>query len=344
MTSAWGLVPEDLAALGYPRDGAALFGRLTRVDAWGPDGPVLSRAGRSLVDRHGISLELPTIRDVIESDDESRRVVIELKDGARVEAVVMPRPNGRVTICLSSQVGCAMGCSFCATARMGLVRNMAAHEIIGQLLAILRRFGPSPACERVNLVFMGMGEPLANVDAILRVLDIACDPRGLNLAPRRITVSTAGHVAGLDRLATSKHLPELAISVNGMGTKRRSLMPIDKRWSLVDLARALDRWPQAPHRKLTIEYVLLHGINDDAEHATELARWVRGIRHRSVVNLIPFNRWEGAPYEEPPAATIEAFAARVRDEGCLVKVRRSRGRDARAACGTLTRMDRRPGS
>jgi 23S rRNA (adenine2503-C2)-methyltransferase len=228
-----------------------------------------------------------------------------------------------------------MGCTFCATARMGLRRNLAAHEIVGQLLAVMHRRGPRSA-EQLNIVFMGMGEPLQNVDALLRALDVLCDPSGLGVAPSRITVSTAGHVAGLERLAASKHRPELAVSINAaLGDVRRTLMPIDKRWPLSALKEALLSWPRRPHQKLTLEYVLLGGVNDRAADADALAAFACDLRH--LVNVIPFNAWgDGpSPYEEPAPAVVDAFVARLREHGCLVTTRRSRGRDARAACGTL---------
>lgn len=332
--SAWDRTPADLQRLGYTRDPGHLFGRLQRVTSWDEKGPVLARRGRELVDRT-LDLALPEIVEERPSTDGSTRMVLALGDGARIEAVHMPRAvkRPRVTVCLSSQVGCAMGCTFCATARMGLVRNLAAHEIIGQLLAVMLRLGPKSA-EQLNLVFMGMGEPLHNVDAILRTLDVLCDTAGLGIAPSRITVSTAGHVPGLDRLATTPWLPELAISVNGAtDVVRRQLMPIGKRWPLGDLREALTRWPLPPHRRFTLEYVLLADVNDDVASADRLADWIGELRH--VVNVIPFNAWEGSGYREPSFERVQAFVGRLRERGSFVTIRRSRGRDARAACGTL---------
>jgi 23S rRNA (adenine2503-C2)-methyltransferase len=333
---AWDRTPADLGALGYARDPRHLFGRLQRVGTWGDDGPDLARTGRALVDRY-LDLTLPRVVEERRSADGSTRLVLTLADGARVEAVHMPRAvvRPRVTVCLSSQVGCAMGCSFCATARMGLVRNLEASEIVGQLLAVLRRLGPASA-SALNLVFMGMGEPLHNVDALVRALDVLSDPSGLGVAPSRITVSTAGHVSGLERLAASRHRPELAVSINAPNDAlRERLMPIGKRWPLHELRAALERWPRRPHQKITLEYVLLAGVNDADEDADGLARFAIGLRH--VVNVIPFNAWGGgpSPYEPPPAPRVEAFVRRLRERGCLVTLRKSRGQDVRAACGTL---------
>ncbi|HVH47812.1 MAG TPA: 23S rRNA (adenine(2503)-C(2))-methyltransferase RlmN [Labilithrix sp.] len=335
--SAWDRGPEDLRALGYGRDPRHLFGRLQRVGTWDANGPVLARPGRELVER-ALSLRLPPIVEERPSADGATRLVLELADGARIETVHMPRAvvRPRVTVCLSSQVGCAMGCTFCATAKMGLVRNLAAHEIVGQLLAVLHRYGPRSA-QQLNLVFMGMGEPLHNVDALVRALDVLCDPGGLAVPPTRITVSTAGHLPGLERLAKSRYVPELAVSVNGAtDAVRRSLMPVGRKWPLAALREALSRWPRRPHQKITLEYVLLADVNDDDESADKLAAWTGDLKH--VLNVIPFNEWGTAapsPYREPSAARIEAFVTRLRSHGCLVKVRRSRGRDVRAACGTL---------
>ena len=341
LLSAWDRTPEDLRALGYARDPRHLFGRLQRVHTWVEGRPALARAGRELVDG-SLDLSLPELLEAHPSGDGSTRLVLGLADGERIEAVHMPRAtrNPRVTICLSSQVGCALGCTFCATARMGLRRQLRAHEIVGQLLAVLQRLGPrSP--QELTLVFMGMGEPLANVEALLRALDVLCDPAGMGLCPARITVSTAGHLPGLRRLAASPHRPALAVSVNAATERlRRSLMPVSKKWPLSELRAALVLWPLAPRERLTLEYVLLADVNDSVDDADRLAAWIGDLRH--VVNVIPFNVWGGVddteqagPYREPSAERILAFTARLRSHGSFVTVRKSRGRDARGACGTL---------
>ena len=332
----WALDPADLRALGYGRDPRHLFGRFQRLETWDEAGPVLSREARALAEA-SLDLSLPRIVEEAPSLDGSTRLVLALEDGARIEAVHMPRAvrRPRVTVCLSSQVGCAMGCTFCATARMGLVRNLEAHEIVGQLFAVMRRYGPISS-HQLSLVFMGMGEPLHNVDAVVRALDVLCDPAGLGVAPNRVTVSTAGHVAGLERLARARYLPLLAVSVNAATEAvRRRLMPIDKKWPLPELRAALARWPHRPHQKITLEYVLLDGVNDDLESAERLAAWIGDLRH--ILNVIPFNDWGAAssPYRAPSEEKVLAFVRRVHELGCLVTVRRSRGRDVRGACGTL---------
>lgn len=352
MRAVWDLLPSDIDELGYERDASHLFGRFQRVSTW-RDGPDLSRLGRALVHAHGLDVRLPEIVSETVSRDGSTRLVLSLPDRAlgregasdRIEAVHMPRslvpsPLGaareRVTMCLSTQVGCAMGCTFCRTATMGLSRHLAAHEIIGQLLLLMHRYGPRSS-EQLNIVFMGMGEPLHNVDALIRTLDVICHPAGLGVAPSRITVSTAGHVAGLERLAAAvskTRAPELAVSVNGASSASRlRLMPIERRWPLPVLRKALDAWPLRPHQKITLEYVLLAGVNDDDASARGLADWIGDLRH--VVNVIPFNEWTGSTFREPSRERVDRFVTLLRERGCLVKVRTSRGRDVRAACGML---------
>ena len=336
MIPAWDQSPADLRALGWARDPAHLFGRLQRLATWGDGGPTLAREARAFVAAN-LETSLPSILEEVPSRDGSTRVVLGLADGARIEAVHMPRAlkRPRVTVCLSSQVGCAMGCTFCATAGMGLVRDLAAHEIVGQLFAVLRRFGPR-APESLSLVFMGMGEPLHNAAAVIRALDVLCDPAGLGIAPSRITVSTAGHLAGLALLRAAKYVPLLAVSVNAVTDDlRRRLMPIGKRWPLAEVHAALAAWPATQHRKITLEYVLLDGVNDGLEHADRLARWASDLHH--VIDVIPFNAWgaDDSPYRAPESARVDAFVARLHERGCLVSVRRTRGRDVRGACGTL---------
>lgn len=337
--SAWDLLPEDLGSLGYERDPGHLFGRLQRVATWGDEGPALARPGRDLALRAELDLTLPTLVDDRPSADGSRRLALALRDGARVEAVHMPRAvrGGRTTVCLSSQVGCAMACTFCATARMGLVRNLEAHEIVAQLLVVLRAYGPKTG-ETLNLVFMGMGEPLHNVENVVRAIEVLCRSEGLGVTPGRITVSTAGHVPGIERLARAVPRPDLAVSVNAVTDGLRSrLMPIGKRWPLAALHEALCRWPARPHEKLLLEYVLLAGENDREEDADLLAAWTKSLPSRTLLNVIPFNAWGDAasPYAEPEPEVVERFVERLRAAGALVTVRKNRARDARGACGTL---------
>lgn len=251
----------------------------------------------------------------------------------------MPRAvrNPRVTLCISSQVGCAMGCTFCHTGTMGLIRNLTAGEIVGQVLQIVRTLGPSET-NRVTLVFMGMGEPLHNTREVLRAIEILCEPAGLGLAPSRITVSTSGLVPGIDELALASVRPSLALSLNATTDDARlRTMPITKRFPLSDLHAALSRFPLRPHEKITIEYVLLRGENDTVDDATRLAHFAAPFRHN--VNVIPYNVYEGSAFSTPDEETIQRFVKTLQDNGALATVRRSRGRDVAAACGQLVQTE-----
>jgi len=335
----WDRTPADLAALGYPRDATELFARIMRVDRWDAHGPALGREARRFC--APLDASLPRIVREERSSDGATKLVLEVDDG-RFEAVHMPRDARRVTVCLSSQIGCAMGCTFCATARLGLERHLTAGEIVAQLMVVLHRLGPPDPAARVSLVFMGMGEPLQDVDALARALDVITHPAGLSIPPSRITVSTVGHVPGIARLARIARRPRLAVSVNAaLEPLRRSLMPVTKRWPLDALRDALIAWPRAPHEKIALEYVLLRDVNTDTRAATHLASWLRQLDtpgpRRLVLDLIPFNPWPGAPYAPPPEATVTSFAATVRSLAprIIVTRRTSRGPDIHAACGTL---------
>ncbi len=337
----WALLPEELTALGAPADGAYTFGRLQRPWTWTAGAPTVGAATRAFFAerardaRAPFASTLPTLEARRESQDGATKLVVKLADGARVEAVHMPRAvrHPRVTLCLSSQVGCAMGCTFCATAQMGLVRQMTAAEIVGQVLAILAAMGPTRP-QDITLVFMGMGEPLHNLDNVARAVRVLCHPAGLGIAPSRITVSTSGLVPGIDRLAKLSPRPLLAVSLNGTtDATRRETMPVTKAWGLGALRDALARFPLRPHEKVTLEYVLLAGENDTDDDAERLAAWVGELRHN--VNVIPYNAFDGSPFRETSEARLQAFVKRLQDRGCLVTVRRSRGRDVSAACGQL---------
>jgi 23S rRNA (adenine2503-C2)-methyltransferase len=337
--SAWQLTASDLEALGAPIDSRVLCTRITRAALGRSDAEPLGRDAAAFVSAK-LDLSLPRIAQQERSDDGATKLVLELGDGARIEAVHMPRAvrNPRVTVCLSSQVGCAMGCTFCRTAGMGLVRNLTGGEITGQLIAVLRAFGPADGA-RVNVVFMGMGEPLHNVDAVLTAVAAMCEPAGLGLSPTRITVSTSGLVSGIDRLGRALVRPALALSVNATTDEARlRTMPITKAHGLADLRAALLRLPLRSHEKITIEYVLLRGENDTVDDARRLGAFVAGFRHH--VNVIPYNAYEGAQFAAPDEETLSRFVDAAREGGCLVTVRRSRGRDVSAACGQLVQAGR----
>jgi 23S rRNA (adenine2503-C2)-methyltransferase len=331
--SAWALLPEDLARLGYPRDAERLFSRLQRVSTWGTEGPEVGKPGRALLE--GLDLTLPTILERHASGDASSRVVLATVDGHRIEAVHMPRAvkNPRVTFCVSSQVGCAMGCTFCATGTMGIVRNLTAGEIVGEVLALMRAMGPSSG-HALNLVFMGMGEPLHNLDHVARAVEVLCHPAGVGMSPNRITVSTSGLVPGIERLAKLKVRPLLALSVNATTDETRSkIMPVNRAWGLATLKRTLESFPLRHGEKILLEYVLLKGVNDGDDDAARLADFAKGIRHN--VNVIPLNEHESAPFSAPDDEWVLRFARRLTELGCLCTVRNNRGRDVSGACGQL---------
>ncbi|MEA2604881.1 MAG: rRNA (adenine2503-C2)-methyltransferase [Acidobacteriota bacterium] len=337
--SAWSLLPADLAARGCPGRPEHVFARLQRTRTWRQDGLFLSREIRAWLADHA-DLSLPAILERHPSADGSTKLVLGLSDGLRVEAVHMPRHEAdpRVTFCLSSQVGCALGCTFCATGAMGIVRNLTAGEIVGQVLALMHALGPRCG-ESVHLVFMGMGEPLHNLDHVHRAVTVLCHPEGSGLSPWRITVSTAGLVSGIERLARMVPRPQLAVSVNATTDAARSAtMPVNRAWNLARLRQALDTWELKRHERFIFEYVLLAGVNDTVEDADRLADWLGDLRHRHNVNLIPMNEHPHASFREPAEERLQAFAARLHNHGCFITVRRSRSRDVQGACGQLVKQ------
>jgi 23S rRNA (adenine2503-C2)-methyltransferase len=268
---------------------------------------------------------------VFRSIDHTRKLVLTLSDGLTVETVLIPDEN-RLTLCVSTQVGCTLDCGFCLTGTMGLKRNLKPHEIMEQVLTAQDRLDPS---ERItNLVFMGMGEPLANMEALSEAIRRLTNKRwGLGWSPRRITVSTAGLAARLKDIAPLG--VNLAISLNATtDDQRASLMPaVNRIASLRTLLAACRRYPLPPTRRLTFEYVLLAGVNDHADDARRLIKLVRGISCK--INLIPFNEFPGNPFRRPSEGNISAFQTIVRQAGLDVFVRKSRGRDVLGACGQL---------
>jgi 23S rRNA (adenine2503-C2)-methyltransferase len=279
------------------------------------------------------SAVLPDVERVTPSQDGSRKLVFRLPDGGRISAVLMP-DDDRMTLCLSTQVGCGFGCTFCLTGTMGLERNLTAAEIVGQVM-VANRLLDAEARRVTHLVFMGMGEPLANYAPLVTSLRILTDAKlGIGYSPRRITVSTVGLVKGIERLGRENLKVNLAISLHAADDETRDrLMPVNRSWNLAALMAAVRKYPLAPRQRVFFEYVLLDGLNDDAEAAARLARLLRGVRAK--VNLIPFNDWEGAAFSRPPIARILAFQAVLLDAGITTTVRWSKGEDIGAACGQL---------
>jgi 23S rRNA (adenine2503-C2)-methyltransferase len=280
----------------------------------------------------GATVEVPEIERVTASLDGSEKLVFRLEDGCRVSAVLMP-DDDRLTLCLSTQVGCGYGCAFCLTGTMGLERNLTAAEIVGQLLAANARLGEE---RRVtHIVFMGMGEPLANYAALVSSIRIITDAKlGIGYSPRRVTVSTVGLVSGIERLGREQLKVNLAISLHAATDEVRSrLMPVNRSWDLGALMAAVRRYPLAPRQRVFFEYVLLDEVNDGPEDARQLVNLLRGVRAK--VNLIPFNTWEGTGFRRPPLARVLAFQAILLEAGITTTVRWSKGEDIGAACGQL---------
>ena len=278
-------------------------------------------AGRAVI-------ELPEVERETPSQDGSRKLVFRLADGGRVSSVLMP-DEGRVTLCLSTQVGCGYACAFCLTGTMGLSRNLTAAEMLGQVLR-------ANALEHAtHLVFMGMGEPLANYAEVVKTLRILTDAKlGLGYSPRRITVSTVGLVTGIEKLGREDLKVNLAISLHAPDDETRNqLMPVNRSWNVEALMAAVRKYPLAPRQRVFFEYVLLDGVNDGSDDARQLARLLRNVRAK--VNLIPFNDWPGSEFRRPPLARILAFQSILLEAGITTTVRWSKGEDIGAACGQL---------
>jgi 23S rRNA (adenine2503-C2)-methyltransferase len=279
-------------------------------------------------------IRLPDVERVTASLDGSRKIVFRLHDGGRVSAVLMPDED-RLTLCLSTQVGCGFACAFCLTGTMGLDRNLDASEIVAQLLVANTL---DPHARVTHMVFMGMGEPLANYAAVVKAIRIFTDARlGLGYSPRRITVSTVGLVPAIDRLGREDLKVNLAISLHGATDEVRGrLMPINRSFDLAALMAAVKRYPLAPRQHVFFEYVLLDGVNDTDEDARRLVKLLRGVRAK--VNLIPFNDWESSAFRRPPLPRILAFQKILMNAGVTTTVRWSKGEDIGAACGQLREL------
>jgi 23S rRNA (adenine2503-C2)-methyltransferase len=248
------------------------------------------------------------------------------------------KPVRRATMCVSSQVGCAVNCAFCLTAKLGLQRNLTAGEIAGQVLAVFERHAVEVGRDRVNLVFMGMGEPLLNYDNFMGAVRLLV--REVGLSPQRMTVSTSGIVTGIERFAAEppELRPKLAISLNAPNDAiRGEIMPINRKWPIAAVMDAVRRIPLRPRERITFEYVLLGGVTDRTEYAREVARLVRRTGLPAKVNLIAWNPGPGIAYATPQPEAVEAFQRTLNDAGIPAYVRKPRGRDIYAACGQLKR-------
>jgi 23S rRNA (adenine2503-C2)-methyltransferase len=300
------------------------------------------------------SLDLPKVERRVTSSDGTVRYLITLSDGQTVETVWMPQGDGgeagdgseagmeedgrgtrtRATICISSQVGCAVDCQFCLTALLGVKRNLTAGEIVGQVCSVLNDQRVELPQERVNLVFMGMGEPFLNYDNFIKAVRLLVE--GVGISQSRMTVSTAGIVPRIHDFAAESVRPKLAISLNAANDELRSkLMPINRKWNLSKLLAAARQFPLRPRERLTFEYVLLGDVNDSANHARELADLIRGLRTK--VNLIALNAGPGIFFRTPGDDAVLQFQKILIAAGVPTFIRRPRGRDIYAACGQLKR-------
>jgi 23S rRNA (adenine2503-C2)-methyltransferase len=284
---------------------------------------------RQLAERAFVGV--PAVERRTPSQDGSEKFVFRLFDGARVQSVLMP-DGERLTLCLSTQVGCGFACAFCYTGTMGLERNLSTGEIVGQVVAVAQTLA---AGRRItHVVYMGMGEPLANYSATTRSLRLLTSADGLGFSPRRVTVSTVGLAGGIERLAREDLKINLAISLHAARNDvRERIMPVNRGFPLEELLAACRRFPLAPRQRLTFEYVLLAGVNDAPEDARHLVRLLHGIRAK--VNLIPFNDWTGSRFDRPPLPRILAFQSALLERGITATIRWSKGEDIGAACGQL---------
>jgi 23S rRNA (adenine2503-C2)-methyltransferase len=290
----------------------------------------LSRELRSRLETE-FSVATPRIVSDERSADGARKFVLELLDQRRIESVFIP-DTPAMTFCISTQVGCAMACGFCLTGKMGLVRNLTAGEIAGQVRVLAAATGLLDF--PFNIVLMGMGEPLHNYDNTMKALRMLHSEHGLAISPRRITLSTVGIVPGLERLGRESMMPNLAVSLHATTDEQRTaLVPPNKKYPLADILDACRRFPLKKRSRITFEYVMLDGVNDTPEDARRLVRLLSGIKAK--VNLIPLNPAPGIPYDRPSDARVNRFAQILAERYITVSVRKSRGQDIRAACGQL---------
>ena len=319
--------------LGLPRYRAAqLFNWVYKKGV--TDVALMTNFGKDARDKlQGLfSFPVATVRDRQISVDGTRKYLFALADGRAVESVMIKQPN-RMTLCVSSQVGCGMGCKFCRTATMGFVRNLTASEIVQQVRGVIedaKNFDDMFS----NIVFMGMGEPLHNLKNVTTAIRILTDEQGFEIAPRRVTVSTSGLVTAVRKFGQERLNVCLAVSLNATTDEVRSvIMPVNKAFPLSELLGALREFPLEGRKKITFEYVMLHGINDTVEDLRRLPKLLNGIQ--SKVNLIPYNENAGLGYKAPPREWVYEWQSNLLKKGLDATVRWSKGADISAACGQL---------
>jgi 23S rRNA (adenine2503-C2)-methyltransferase len=313
---------------------------------------------RQTMQTEGYTVGLPELVQTARSIDGTERYLVRMADGETVETVWMPGGDGgergdgtqaaeeeehpthddgdykRATICISSQVGCAVNCQFCLTAKLGIRRNLTPGEIAGQVAAVLNRHNVEVGRDRINLVFMGMGEPFLNYAGFMAAVGLLTGT--MRIPESRMTVSTSGILPGILDFAHETVRPKLAVSLNASNdVVRESIMPITRKWNIAALLEAIATVPLRPRERVTFEYVLLGGINDQPEHAEELIALLKN--QRAKINLIVWNSGPGMPFHEPTAQDVAAFQKHLRNAGIPAFIRRPRGRDIYAACGQLKR-------
>jgi 23S rRNA (adenine2503-C2)-methyltransferase len=317
----------------------------------------LPRDYRTQLSAAGWQIGLPKVSKKFQSGDGTVRYLLELADRETVETVWMPEGDDgesgdgseageevvgagssagfrRATICVSSQVGCAVNCKFCLTALLGVKRNLTSGEIVGQIAAVLRDQGVDPPLQRINLVFMGMGEPFLNYDNVMKSVGLLTE--GVGIPTSRMTISTAGIIPRIYDFGKESVRPKLAISLNAPDDELRSeVMPLNRKWNLGELLKAAREFPLRGKERLTFEYVLLSGVNDQAQHARQVAELIRGFKAK--VNLIALNPGIELPFQTPSPDAVERFQKVLISSGIPTFVRRPRGRDIFAACGQLKR-------
>jgi 23S rRNA (adenine2503-C2)-methyltransferase len=336
--------PADLAELDLPEMEAAFAAkgldrfRARQVFAW------IFRRGVTDV---AAMTDLPQdLRDALAADyrittpavvarersvDGTEKFLLRLADGRQIESVFIP-DTPAMTFCISTQVGCAMACAFCLTGKMGLVRNLTTGEITGQVRVLADALDLRG--ETFNIVLMGMGEPLHNYDNVMKSLRILANEHGFALPPRRVTLSTVGLLPALEKLSREPIMPNLAISLHAPTDRQRGeLVPLNRKYGVAEIIAACKRFPVRKRSRITFEYVLLAGVNDSPADARALARLLAGVKAK--VNLIPLNAAAGIPFERPSDAAVDEFARILAERDVTVSVRKSRGRDIRAACGQL---------
>jgi 23S rRNA (adenine2503-C2)-methyltransferase len=339
--------PKQLAEALY----RGWIGNLAELTTW-------PKALREKLTAGGHIVGLPEIEQTFRSVDGTERYLIAGDDDKTVETVWMPEGDDgeagdgseagveeaaagaaehhRATICVSSQVGCAVNCQFCLTAKLGIQRNLSAGEIAGQVVAVLKRKGAKIGRDRINLVFMGMGEPFLNYDDFMAAVRLLVTEVGI--AESRMTVSTSGIVPGILRFGAEKIRPKLAISLNASNDEvRERIMPVTRKWDIGDVLDAVRQIPLRPKERVTFEYVLLGGVNDRLNHADEVATLLRRANLPSKVNLIVWNPGPGIAFRKPAAADVTAFQERLIAQGIPAFLRKPRGLDIFAACGQLKR-------